>query len=396
MNFDISKLGAGQSKAGGGKGKPRFGPAVRPRPKPAAKPAEAPATDEHAVEPQASDVATNHMQQGCPINALPDLVPRMETASFSAAISGVPELHPAVLPTQPEKEVHRPAAAKRKAVEAAAPEGVPAHDLAIAESPGNALELTAIDNSPEAASTGPMTKAKKRKGMNSGAAAVPRKPKTPLAELKIDAQTMNMKTVIKCANAKDRAKSNAAQLAKDAAAAGQGSSGCQQAAPPPTPEPVSIAAPQMIVDPETGNLVLDKASLTVQAQPREEYVRREEGHHDLVNSQTYLKRGATNKWTPEETDEFWAGLAIFGDMPGMIATRLNLRLAQLGSFNITRTSKHVKNKIKKERSKNARQVDALIANQHAEPEDYAEVQEGLEPTQVDEVSCSLPACVCVQ
>lgn len=51
-------------------------------------------------------------------------------------------------------------------------------------------------------------------GMNSGAAAVPRKPKTPLAELKIDAQTMNMKTVIKCANAKDRAKSNAAQLAK--------------------------------------------------------------------------------------------------------------------------------------------------------------------------------------
>lgn len=62
----------------------------------------------------------------------------------------------------------------------------------------------------------------------------------------------------------------------------------------------------MIVDPETGRLVLDKASLTVQAQPREEYVRRDEGHHDLINSQTYLKRGATNKWTPEETDEFWA------------------------------------------------------------------------------------------
>lgn len=45
-------------------------------------------------------------------------------------------------------------------------------------------------------------------------AAEPRKPKAPLAELKIDIQTMNMKTVIKCANAKDRAKSNAAQLAK--------------------------------------------------------------------------------------------------------------------------------------------------------------------------------------
>ena len=47
-----------------------------------------------------------------------------------------------------------------------------------------------------------------------GKGSEPRQPKTPLAELKIDAQTMNMKTVIKCANAKDRAKSIAAQLAK--------------------------------------------------------------------------------------------------------------------------------------------------------------------------------------
>ena len=71
----------------------------------------------------------------------------------------------------------------------------------------------------------------------------------------------------------------------------------------------------MIVDPETGRLVLDKASLTVQAQPREEYVRREEGHHDLVNSQTYLKRCATNKWSPEETEEFWAVSACSLKLP---------------------------------------------------------------------------------
>lgn len=57
------------------------------------------------------------------------------------------------------------------------------------------------------------------------------------------------------------------------------------------------------------------------------------------------------------------GLAIFGDMPGMIATRLNMRLANLGAVNINRTSKHVKNKIKKERTKNPRRVDAVIANQ---------------------------------
>lgn len=57
------------------------------------------------------------------------------------------------------------------------------------------------------------------------------------------------------------------------------------------------------------------------------------------------------------------GLAIFGDMPCMIATRLNMRLANLGAVNIVRTSRHIKNKIKKERTKNPRRVDAVILNQ---------------------------------
>ena len=64
-------------------------------------------------------------------------------------------------------QVRRPAAGKRKAAEAAqaVPEGVSAHDLANDGPAGLPLELTATDNSPEAANTGPMTKAKKRKGM---------------------------------------------------------------------------------------------------------------------------------------------------------------------------------------------------------------------------------------
>ena len=73
-------------------------------------------------------------------------------------------LHQAV---QLSVQVRRPAAGKRKAAEAAqaVPEGVSAHDLANDEPAGLPLELTATDNSPEAANTGPMTKAKKRKGM---------------------------------------------------------------------------------------------------------------------------------------------------------------------------------------------------------------------------------------
>lgn len=62
----------------------------------------------------------------------------------------------------------------------------------------------------------------------------------------------------------------------------------------------------MILDEETGQLVLDQSSLTMQAQPREEYLRREDGHHDTVNSMSYMKRETASRWSPEETDEFYA------------------------------------------------------------------------------------------
>ncbi len=62
----------------------------------------------------------------------------------------------------------------------------------------------------------------------------------------------------------------------------------------------------MILDEETGTLVLDQSSLTMQAQPREEYLRREDGHHDTVNSMSYMKRESTARWSPEETEEFYA------------------------------------------------------------------------------------------
>ena len=81
-------------------------------------------------------------------------------------------------------KVRRPAAGKRKAVEAAeavpeampeaGPEGVPAQDAGAEHPAGNGLDVTSIDNSPEAANadTGPMTKAKKRKGVPPDNAAV--------------------------------------------------------------------------------------------------------------------------------------------------------------------------------------------------------------------------------
>ena len=83
-------------------------------------------------------------------------------------------------------------------------------------------------------------------------------------------------------------------------------------------------------------------------------------HHLFV---LHRQHGPTTSYRVEGNLVAVQGLAIFGDMPGMIATRLNMRLANLGAVNINRTSKHVKNKIKKERTKNPRRVDAVIANQ---------------------------------
>ncbi len=91
-----------------------------------------------------------------------------------------------------------------------------------------------------------------------------------------------------------------------AAAMGQASASRSQPSQASQPESEAIGAPQMILDEETGQLVLDRASLTMQAQPRQEYTRREEGQHDIVNSQSYMKRENTARWSPEETEEFYS------------------------------------------------------------------------------------------
>lgn len=50
--------------------------------------------------------------------------------------------------------------------------------------------------------------------MGKGAGAETHKTRTPLAEQTIDPHTMPMKTIIKCAMAKDRVKASAEQAAK--------------------------------------------------------------------------------------------------------------------------------------------------------------------------------------
>lgn len=82
----------------------------------------------------------------------------------------------------------------------------------------------------------------------------------------------------------------------------------QDPTPAHTPEPElpTSGVAQMIVDPETGQLIIDPASLTMQAQAPMQYLRREDNDDVLVNSMSHMRREPNTRWTPEETEEFYA------------------------------------------------------------------------------------------
>lgn len=388
MDFDLSKLTSDQGKASETKAKPRFGPAARARPKPKTKPAEEPApAREHAdARPQGPSAPVQPAFQGVAIeeqHVAVALDPSSHTTNISAA-APVTDTVPAA-PAEGSERRFKPTSGKRKA--AGAPEAFdaaqPNHDAAGLDAMAMVQADAAAEDLPAAAgpSTGPMTKAKKRKGMGKGAGAEPRKTRTPLAEQTIDPHTMPMKTIIKCAMAKDRVKASAEQAAKAAAAMGQASASRPQPSQASQPEPEAIGAPQMILDEETGQLVLDRASLTMQAQPRQEYTRREEGQHDIVNSQSYMKRENTARWSPEETEEFYSALQIWGTNFNYVATRINSRMAALGLPCNNRSHRQVKLKYKREEKAHPKKVTAAINGQHAQSDDYVEMIHELQAAQ---------------
>lgn len=379
MDFDLSKLTGDQSKTSETKAKPRFGPAARTRPKPKAKPAEEPAVANETPEarPQGASAPVQPYFQGTPVEEHHVAVasdPSIHATNISAA-APVTDIVPAA-PAEGLERRFKPTAGKRKAADAseALDAAQPSHDTASLGAMAMVPAEAAAEDLPAAGpNTGPMTKAKKRKGMGKGAGAEPRKTRTPLAEQTIDPHTMPMKTIIKCAMAKDRVKASAEQAAKAAAAMGQASASKPQPSQGSQPESEAIGAPQMILDEETGQLVLDRSSLTMQAQPRQEYTRREEGQHDIVNSQSYMKRENTARWSPEETDEFYSALQIWGTNFNYVATRINSRMAALGLPCNHRSHRQVKLKYKREEKAQPKKVTAAINGQRAENDDYVEM-----------------------
>ncbi|DBA70554.1 TPA: hypothetical protein ACH3X2_011949 [Trebouxia sp. C0005] len=388
MDFDLSKLTSDQSKASETKAKPRFGPAARARPKPKAKSAEEPAPARESAEarPQGAVAPAQPSFRGTAVEEQHVAVasdPSNHTTNTSAA-APVIDTVPAA-PVEGLERRFKPTAGKRKAADA--PEASDAaqrsHDAAGLDAMAIVPAEATAEDLPAAAapSTGPMTKAKKRKGMGKGAGAETHKTRTPLAEQTIDPHTMPMKTIIKCAMAKDRVKASAEQAAKAAAAMEQASASRPQPSQAIHLESEAIGAPQMILDEETGQLVLDPSSLTMQAQPRQEYTRREEGQHDIVNSQSYMKRENTARWSPEETEEFYSALQIWGTNFNYVATRINSRMAALGLPCNNRSHRQVKLKYKREEKAHPKKVTAAINGQHAQSDDYVEMIHELQAAQ---------------
>lgn len=92
------------------------------------------------------------------------------------------------------------------------------------------------------------------------------------------------------------------------AAAAVAQSSSQQTSPVAShaPEPVAAGVAQMVLDPETGQYIVDPNSINMQAQPREQYSRRANNEEILINSMSHMRREASTRWTPEETEEFYS------------------------------------------------------------------------------------------
>ncbi|ORX95426.1 hypothetical protein K493DRAFT_315003 [Basidiobolus meristosporus CBS 931.73] len=146
----------------------------------------------------------------------------------------------------------------------------------------------------------------------------------------------------------------------------------QQATPPATPESThgrdgseplrespgpqlqeSPYAPQMrVVD---GKLVLDDTSLFVEhrqlsnSQGQNLDVVEESAADRYVNSGTYLKRIKSQRWTPQETEMFYQGLAKWGTDFSLVASMIP-----------GRTQKHVKYKFKREELHNLQRINEAL------------------------------------
>lgn len=116
-----------------------------------------------------------------------------------------------------------------------------------------------------------------------------------LADKKLDAENWSLKDIVKWGNARER------RLAKENAKT-------KPAQLSPPPEPIQEKEPQHLhpkVTVKDGKVVVDKASLTVAAQQKEQYTKVVTEDTHRVNSMSYVNRLSNDRWSVEDTELFF-------------------------------------------------------------------------------------------
>ena len=123
---------------------------------------------------------------------------------------------------------------------------------------------------------------------------------------------------------------------------------------------VALAPQVQVID---GRIVVNRKSLVVQAQEREQYTRVVTEDSSRLNSMTYMNRISNARWTAEDTELFYKALSQFGTDFTLITHLFP-----------GRERSHLKNKYTRESKLNSGRVDeAIRASAHATINSYKEM-----------------------
>lgn len=209
------------------------------------------------------------------------------------------------------------------------------------------------------------------------AIAKPRKPRKhvpSLADQPLDPENMTMRDIVRWGNARDRRQAMKDKIERQKAAAaaaaaaegadGEGGAGAgpssagagpsspgprsaAASAPNPAPAPAAAPAPQVqVID---GRVVVNRQSLTVQAQEKEQYTRIVTEDTARLNSLSYMNRLPNERWSAEDTELFYRALSQFGTDFTLITNLFP-----------GRERRHIKNKYTRENKLNPERVDAAL------------------------------------
>jgi hypothetical protein len=114
----------------------------------------------------------------------------------------------------------------------------------------------------------------------------------------------------------------------------------------------AIAAPRVMIDPETGEITLDRSSLVVRATrvSAEERSELSVRGSEKTTYASFTKRSPNTRWTQPETDLFFEGLGEFGTDFGMIQQK----------YLPDRNHTQLKKKFQREDKKDSSKVDQAL------------------------------------